>query len=116
VYAECAGLLYLARTLDGRAMCGVVPTDAVMTERLSLGYRDAVGIAEPFAGLRTTGHVHHRTATSSPASDVPLWRLDGEPSGFATGNVLASYLHVHFAGAPAIPRWLLARARCRPGA
>jgi cobyrinic acid a,c-diamide synthase len=116
VYAECAGLLYLARTLDGHAMCGVVPTDAAMTERLSLGYRDAVGIAEPFAGLRTTGHVHHRTATSSPASDVPLWRLDGEPSGFATGNVLASYLHVHFAGAPAIPRWLLARARCRPGA
>ena len=26
--AECAGLLYLAKTLDGRPMAGVIPADA----------------------------------------------------------------------------------------
>ena len=107
VYAECAGLLYLARTLDGQPMCGVVPTDAVMTGKLSLGYRDAVGIADSVAGLRVTGHVHHRTACTPAAGQSPGWRLDGEPAGFAQGNVLASYLHLHFAGAPQIPRWLI---------
>jgi cobyrinic acid a,c-diamide synthase len=109
VYAECAGLLYLAKTLEGHEMCGVVPTDVVMTKRLSLGYRDAVGVTDAVAGLRVTGHVHHRTASTPAAGDAPLWRLDGEPAGFATDNVLASYLHLHFAGAPAVPHWLLAR-------
>ena len=50
VYAECAGLLYLARTLDGVPMAGRLPTDAAMTPRLSLGYRDAVGSGGPLAG------------------------------------------------------------------
>jgi cobyrinic acid a,c-diamide synthase len=111
LYAECAGLLYLARTLDGHEMCGIVATDAVMTEKLSLGYRDAVGIAAPFEGLRLTGHVHHRTATTPAASAIPQWRLDGAPSGFATDHVVASYLHLHFAGSPEITDWLLTRAR-----
>jgi cobyrinic acid a,c-diamide synthase len=109
VYAECAGLLYLAKTLEGHEMCGVVPTDVAMTRRLSLGYRDAVGVSDAVAGLRVTGHVHHRTASTPAVGKVPLWRLDGEPAGFATDNVLASYLHLHFTGAPAIPQWLLAR-------
>ncbi|MCU1675771.1 MAG: cobyrinic acid a,c-diamide synthase, partial [Frankiales bacterium] len=110
VYAECAGLLYLARTLDGHEMCDVVPTDALMTPTLSLGYRDAVGIAAGIGGVRVTGHVHHRTACAPPAGLSPVWRLDGQPAGFAVHQVLASYLHLHFAGAPEIPRWLLETA------
>lgn len=110
VYAECAGLLYLARSLESKPMCGVVPADAVMAPSLSLGYRDAVGIAEQVAGVRVTGHVHHRTRCTPPAGDVPVWRLDGEPAGFVVGNVLASYLHLHFAGADAVPRRLLTTA------
>jgi cobyrinic acid a,c-diamide synthase len=42
VIAECAGLLYLARSLDGQPMCGVLGVDAGMTGKLTLGYRDAV--------------------------------------------------------------------------
>ncbi|TDB77858.1 cobyrinate a,c-diamide synthase, partial [Actinomadura sp. KC216] len=46
IAAECAGLLYLSEDLDGRAMCGRVPGRARMTPRLTLGYRDAVAVAE----------------------------------------------------------------------
>ena len=88
-------------------MCGVVPADVVMTQRLSLGYRDAVGVGDAVIGVRATGHVHHRTTSTPVAGEAPLWRLDGQPTGFATDNVLASYLHLHFAGATAIPQWLL---------
>src|SRR5581483_2314028 len=45
VAAECAGLLYLCRELDGAPMCGVLDADATMTPRLTLGYRDAVAVS-----------------------------------------------------------------------
>ncbi|MYR42436.1 cobyrinate a,c-diamide synthase, partial [Streptomyces sp. SID5910] len=38
VAAECAGLLYLCRELDGLPMCGVLDASARMSERLTLGY------------------------------------------------------------------------------
>ncbi|MGD0053797.1 MAG: cobyrinate a,c-diamide synthase, partial [Vulcanimicrobiaceae bacterium] len=46
ILAECAGLLYLARSLDGKPMCGVLGIDAEMTGKLTLGYRDAVAVAD----------------------------------------------------------------------
>ena len=44
--AECAGLLYLCRTLDGAPMVGAVSADAAMTPRLTLGYRTATSPAD----------------------------------------------------------------------
>ena len=44
VAAECAGLLYLCRELDGMPMCGVLDASGAMSGRLTLGYRDAVEI------------------------------------------------------------------------
>ena len=40
-WAECGGLLWLCRTLDGAPLVGAVPADARMTDRLTLGYRTA---------------------------------------------------------------------------
>ena len=37
VWVECGGLLWLARSLDGHAMAGLVDADAAMTRRLTLG-------------------------------------------------------------------------------
>src|SRR4029450_5921457 len=36
---ECAGLLYLCRSVDGLAMVGALEADAIMTDRLTLRYR-----------------------------------------------------------------------------
>ncbi len=111
VSAECAGLLYLGRELDGLPMCGVLDTAARMTERLTLGYREAVALHDsPLAptGTRVRGHEFHRTVCEPGAGERPAWgwRLPTGPrtEGFAgaTGaeNVHASYLHLHWAGSP----------------
>ena len=84
VVAECAGLLYLARSLDGHPMCGVLDVDAVMTGRLTLGYRDAVAVtASPLgpAGARVHGHEFHRTAIQDPG---PLKALAAPGGGGRT--------------------------------
>ena len=110
VIAECAGLLYLARSLDAHPMCGVLDVDTVMTGRLTLGYRDAVAVtASPFgpAGTRVHGHEFHRTAIQDPATTEPAawrWRAYGGvvSEGFVRGSVHASYLHTHWNGIPGV--------------
>ncbi|MEV6610934.1 cobyrinate a,c-diamide synthase [Kutzneria sp. NPDC051319] len=104
VHAECGGLLYLARELDGLPMCGVLDATATMTSRLTLGYRDALAPVESILhsiGDRVTGHEFHRTAVTPRHGAQPAWRWRGaEPEGFVHGGVHASYLHTHPAGAP----------------
>ncbi|MFV2196788.1 cobyrinate a,c-diamide synthase [Nocardiopsis sp. LOL_012] len=102
--AECAGLLYLARSLDGAPMAGAVPADARMTERLTLRYPEAVAPRDTLltrAGEQATGHEFHRTRLT-PGSTVggQAWDIDGGPEGFASPTLHASYLHVHWAGHP----------------
>ena len=114
IVAECAGLLWLCRTLDGAEMCGVLDADATMTDRLTLGYRDAVALTDSsvaLAGTRVTGHEFHRTAITPRAGAAPAWAWRGaEPEGFVAGGVHASYLHLHWAGHPEIAHRLVAAA------
>jgi cobyrinic acid a,c-diamide synthase len=112
ISAECAGLLYLGRELDGAPMCGVLPLTARMVPRLTLGYRTAVALSDNVLcaeGQRVNGHEFHRTQVDLDADGtVPAawaWK-DGEgraaTEGLARGAVHASYLHVHWAGHPAM--------------
>jgi cobyrinic acid a,c-diamide synthase len=114
IAAECAGLLWLCRTLDGAEMCGVLDADATMTDRLTLGYRDAValtGSSVAPAGTRVTGHEFHRTTVTPRAGGTPAWAWRGaEPEGFVAGGVHASYLHLHWAGHPEMAHRLVAAA------
>lgn len=106
IAAECAGLLYLARSLDGKPMCGVLDADARMSERLTLGYRDAVAVSDSVlaaAGTRMRGHEFHRTVLEPGAGAHPAWGLrqpERRVEGFVQGGVHASYVHTHWAGAP----------------
>ncbi|MFF5929509.1 cobyrinate a,c-diamide synthase [Streptomyces hydrogenans] len=108
VAAECAGLLYLARSLDGTPMCGVLDADARMSERLTLGYRDAVAVNDSVlapSGTRMRGHEFHRTVIEPGAGPLAAWGLrQPEPrvEGFVRGGVHASYVHTHWAGAPGV--------------
>jgi cobyrinic acid a,c-diamide synthase len=121
VVAECAGLLYLARTLDGQPMCGVLPADAAMTPRLTLGYRAATADKDSVitrAGEPVRAHEFHRTAVDHEKKDhEAAWRLPGGArEGVAQGAVLASYLHLHWAGQPAFAgRFAAACAAFRGG-
>ncbi|GAA0279085.1 cobyrinate a,c-diamide synthase [Streptomyces polychromogenes] len=108
VAAECAGLLYLARSLDGKPMCGVLDADARMSERLTLGYREAVAVSDsPLAatGTRLRGHEFHRTVVEPGAGARPAWGFthpERRVEGFVQGNVHASYLHTHWAAQPSV--------------
>ncbi|GAA5195433.1 cobyrinate a,c-diamide synthase [Rugosimonospora acidiphila] len=112
IAAECAGLLWLSRSLDGVPMCGVLPADAAMSDRLTLGYRDAVARTGSWlgpAGTRVTGHEFHRTVLSPAAGPAPAWVWSGTAGeGWVAGGVHASYLHLHWAGRPEIARGLVA--------
>ena len=115
VIAECGGLLYLCRELDGRPMCAVLDAEARMTDRLSLGYREARALTDsPLAavGATTRGHEFHYSAVEPQAGRLPYtspaWELSerGE-EGFVAAGVHASYLHTHWAATPEVPRRLV---------
>ncbi|MFF8477341.1 cobyrinate a,c-diamide synthase [Streptomyces sp. NPDC015414] len=117
VAAECAGLLYLCRELDGRPMCGVLDAGARMGERLTLGYRDAVAVGDSVlaaAGTRTRGHEFHRTVVEPGAGAAPAWGLTTpvrRVEGFVRRGVHASYLHTHWAAAPGAAHRFVERCR-----
>ena len=120
ISAECAGLLYLGRELDGAPMCGVLPLTARMVPRLTLGYRSAVALSDNvlcLEGQRVNGHEFHRTQVDLDADGTSraAWAWQdgkGRPvtEGLATGTVHASYLHVHWAGNPTMAARFVSRA------
>jgi cobyrinic acid a,c-diamide synthase len=102
--AECAGLLYLCRSIDGTPMVGAVPVDAAMTPRLTLGYRTATSPADSVLAERgavVTGHEFHRTTTTA-VEGQRAWQLPAGGEGYATPTLHAAYLHTHWAGHPAL--------------
>lgn len=116
IVAECGGLLYLCRSLGGRPMCGVIPAEARMTDRLILGYREAVAVADSVlapAGIRVRGHEFHYSELRPRAGARPAWRMRGSPEGFVGGAVHASYLHLHWAARPELADRLVAEALVR---
>ena len=123
VAAECGGLLYLCRELDGKKMCGVLDAEARMTDRLSLGYREARSLADSPLTRRGDilhGHEFHYSAVEPQAGASPeaspAWELSGRgEEGFVAGDVHASYLHTHWASTPEVPRRFVRNAtRSRP--
>ncbi|MFG2790727.1 cobyrinate a,c-diamide synthase [Streptomyces sp. NPDC048419] len=117
VAAECAGLLYLCRELDGLPMCGVIGASARMSERLTLGYRDAVAVGDSAlapAGTRMRGHEFHRTVVEPGAGAAPAWGVrtpERRLEGFVQQGVHASYLHTHWASEPGVARRFVERCR-----
>ncbi|MEV4265454.1 cobyrinate a,c-diamide synthase [Kribbella sp. NPDC049584] len=114
VIAECAGLLYLCRDLDGHPMVGVLPGTGRMTTRLTLGYRTAVAATTTDffdEGRRVRGHEFHRTTVDLDADVHPAWHLPAGVEGITLPHVHASYLHLHWTATPDVPARLVAAAQ-----
>lgn len=126
IYAECGGMIYLAKQLtllDGtkHALANIFPFDIEMTPKLvQFGYvtvtlkRDCIlGKAE--AVLR--GHsFHHSRIAVAPALTTlynVAYSLSGceESEGYITGNVLGSYIHLHFRTNPEVAQRLVEATR-----
>jgi cobyrinic acid a,c-diamide synthase len=124
IHAECAGLTYLVDDLDGLPMCGVLAGSARFTERLTLGYRDAVAVTESSLhtlGERARGHEFHRTAVTFSQEYPTAWKFRGAGGrqvgdGAVRLGVHAGYLHTHPAAHPqASSRFVAAAATLKLG-
>jgi cobyrinic acid a,c-diamide synthase len=84
-------------------MVGLVPGWSVLDKpRLSIGYRTGVARRSSFlmdAGDRVRGHEFHWSQMHEAIpGTTAAYELDGEGrlEGYVDGNLLATYLHVHF--------------------
>jgi cobyrinic acid a,c-diamide synthase len=118
IYAECGGLMYLSEaitTLDSRSypMVGLIPGEAVMSDRLqALGYVDVETRTDSMlgaAGLRFRGHQFRYSNLQATPSDVEKVYLvrsrsgsEASTEGYRINNVLASYIHAHWASNPLV--------------
>jgi cobyrinic acid a,c-diamide synthase len=113
IYAECGGLMYLARTLTWgerrKAMCGVLPIDIEMRERpQGRGYMQLKETgAAPWgrivgADALLPAHEFHYSCIA-PASQSGLqfayevtrgFGADGQHDGIVYGSVFATYAHL----------------------
>jgi cobyrinic acid a,c-diamide synthase len=110
IYAECGGFMLLAEAIDGEPMAGVFPAKArMLKKRKALGYREVTFTAEtPLgpAGTTARGHEFHYSEMDLPGSVPTCYRLSrrgGEDlgvEGYRAGNVLGSYIHLHFGSNP----------------
>ena len=130
IAAECGGLLLLGQSLQDplgvdHAMAGVLPFSAARGG-LSLGYRQATASGDGLLvrrGETVWAHEFHRWQLQPwLGSSERLWQVEGwgvasRLEGWTAANVHASWLHLHWAGCPAIPSRLAAacgRAATRP--
>jgi cobyrinic acid a,c-diamide synthase len=140
-YAECGGLMYACQEIidfngDYWPMVAILPTSAVMSSQLTLGYRQATACQDSpllAAGTTVWGHEFHRSALSAMPKQ-PLYRIDlpsdtansksnlkleTQPSnrsplpslgeGWRSHQLHASYIHLHFGARPEIPARFLER-------
>ena len=122
IYGECGGLMYLSSgitTLERQyfPMAGVIPGQTIMHDRLqALGYVEVEteidSVIGP-AGLHFRGH-QFRYSELKPVADLNrAYRMtrhyDGlvMPEGYRLKNVLASYVHAHWASNPRIAERLV---------
>jgi cobyrinic acid a,c-diamide synthase len=113
-WAECGGLLWLSRSLDGHALCGALDAEGHMSGRLTLGYRRAhPGIDTPLApaGTELRGHEFHYSSLEPAGDALAMSGRNGEThAGFASPRLFASYLHLHLASDPRIAERFVATA------
>ena len=125
IYAECGGLMYLAdaiRTLDGARwpMAAIIPGVAAMSDRLqALGYVEVETRADSILGpaqTRFRGHqFRYSTLEGADSADridriytvAPRWGGAPFAEGYRLGNVLASYVHAHWASNPSVAQALV---------
>jgi cobyrinic acid a,c-diamide synthase len=126
IYAECGGLLYLSQqlsTLDGSVypMLGILPLKMEMTDKLvDFGYVTVTFTQDCLLGPRGTtirGHSFHYSRICSNSELTTSYQVDFSLSGkqqwegFTRGNVLASYVHLHFAANPAVAQHFVGALR-----
>jgi cobyrinic acid a,c-diamide synthase len=118
IYAECGGLMVLTQRLTGldgtdHPMFGLLPGQSRMRERLTMGYQQVRAVRDCLLlrqGQSTRGHefhysdwVHHGPLPHA-YEITSRWGEQARAEGVAQGNLLASYVHLHFGAHPDLAR------------
>jgi cobyrinic acid a,c-diamide synthase len=126
VYAECGGMLYLSRSLTVAGgtiypMAGVVPLSMEMTGGLvQFGYVTVEFTEDCLLGRKgaiVRGHSFHYSRVATKPEIKTSYRVQysmsgkEELEGFHQGNVLASYIHLHFRANPAVAEHFVTSVR-----
>ena len=118
IFAECGGYMYLGKCLkdfEGHTyeMTGILPQQVQMNKKLQMvGYVEAELLQDCClgqAGMKLRGHEFHFSSETAEAGNAAgnrafsFTRMRNNavyPGGFVSeqGNVVGSYLHIHFAG------------------
>jgi cobyrinic acid a,c-diamide synthase len=126
IYAECGGLMYCTEAVVNahgtvHTMIGLLPGRSVMTSHLTLGYRTVRAVSDSWlwhAGETVRGHeFHYSVWVERRAEHAPLYaclpdafRPDEQPEGIQHGNLLASYVHLHWFACPQVAGRFVAAA------
>jgi len=126
IYAECGGMIYLSQrlsTVDGKyhALAGVLPFAMEMTGKLvQFGYVTVELTEECLLGAAGTvvrGHSFHYSRIVDRPAMATNYRVQyslsdqQEDEGYRLGNILASYIHLHFRAAPELAQHFVEAAR-----
>jgi cobyrinic acid a,c-diamide synthase len=125
VYAECGGMLYLSEGLMVKErlypMACVLPLSIEMTDKLvQFGYVTVELTEDCVLGRKGTvvrGHSFHYSRIALVGEVKTNYHVQysmsgkEEKEGFCEGNVLASYIHLHFRAAPAVAENFIAAVR-----
>lgn len=118
--AECGGFMFLTEaivTTDGHSypMVGLIPGKVTMQKKLAaLGYREVRGTEGNFligADEQAKGHEFHYSTYAAEAELPYAYETKGlrgtKPEGYACGNLVAGYTHLHFGSNPQlVTRWI----------
>lgn len=120
VYAECGGLMYLSQGVElldkqRHPLVGLLPKwTRMLARRKALGYVEAEPARDLIlerAGVALRGHEFHYSEIVETYGAQDGWRpayrirtrrrtQEERLEGFHRGNILASYIHLHFASHP----------------
>jgi len=121
IYGECGGLMYLSsrvKDLEGKEyqMLDLIPAKIEMTSKLQeMGYREIKAVSDNLLlnkGEKARGHVFHYSKISKIEGNVKRkYSYRKIKEGYSTlENILASYVHLHFASNPEIVKNFLLKA------
>ncbi|TGL58425.1 cobyrinate a,c-diamide synthase [Leptospira sarikeiensis] len=128
IYAECGGLMYLSSEIQNVKgeifdMLGLIPGKTVMSSKLkSLGYVEVHTEKRTIlgeAGIRFRGHQFRYSDLLIENEEDSLYSYhirkrkseQTTKEGYTVSNVLASYVHAHWASNPNIPKNFLDSCR-----
>lgn len=111
IYAECGGLMYLSKSINNRAMCGVFNYPSRMTKKvqalsyvISRAQNDNIILKK---GEEFRGHEFHYSKIEinglKPQYAFKILRgrgITGSEDGLMENNTVASYVHTHVAACP----------------